>query len=225
MQTLALPTGAEARIRNETGGHVAVLVNGGTAQRVPGTWSATSEWLADRLAPRFPDLAFCEVRYRLKSWKELGSCISDAQAALDAADRPAILVGFSMGGAVAIACAQDERVGALLGLSPWIPPELALDPVAGERFDVVQGAWDRSLPGIPGVAPSHSRAGFERALAAGATGTYTLVPRGLHGVAVRSRRGRIVALPAARRWLPPIAAVLERFLHAHWDDGVRTRLR
>jgi pimeloyl-ACP methyl ester carboxylesterase len=215
MQTFALPTGAEARIRNEAGGHVAVLVNGGTAARVPGTWSATSEWLAERLAPRHPDLAFCEVRYRLKSWKELDWCIADAQAALDAADRPAILVGFSMGGAVAIACAEDERVGALLGLSPWIPPELPLDALAGERLDVVQGAWDRSLPGIPGVAPSHSRAGFERALAAGASGTYTLVPRGLHGVAVRSRRGGLVTLPAAERWLPPIEAVLERFLHGH----------
>jgi pimeloyl-ACP methyl ester carboxylesterase len=212
MRTLALPTGAEARIRNAAGGRAAVLVNGGTAARVPGTWSATSEWLAERLAPRFPDLAFCEVRYRLKSWKELGSCIADARAALEAADRPAIVVGFSMGGAVAISCAEDERVGAVLGLSPWIPPELALVPLVGERFDVVQGAWDRSLPGIPGVAPSQSRAGFERALAAGATGTYTLVPRGLHGVAVRSRRGKLVALPAAGRWLPPIAAVLEQFL-------------
>jgi pimeloyl-ACP methyl ester carboxylesterase len=213
MRTFALPTGAEARIRNQAGVRAAVLVNGGTAARVPGTWSATCEWLAERLAPRFPDLAFCEVRYRLKSWKELGSCIADARAALTAADRPAIVVGFSMGGAVAISCAEDERVGAILGLSPWIPPEVPLDAINGERFDVVQGAWDRSLPGVPGVPPSHSRAGFERALAAGATGTYTLVPRGLHGVAVRSRRGRLVALPAAERWLPPITAVLERFVH------------
>lgn len=217
MRTLALPTGADARVRNDAGGRAAVLLNGGTVARVPGTWSATSEWLAERLAPRFPDLAFYEVRYRLKSWKELHSCIADARAALEAADRPAIAVGFSMGGAVAISCAKDERVGAVLGLAPWIPPELPLDPLAGERLDVVQGAWDRSLPGIPGVAPSHSRAGFERALAAGATGTYTLVPRGLHGVAVRSRRGRLVALPGATRWLPPIAAALERFLHAHPD--------
>jgi hypothetical protein len=117
-----------------------------------------------------------------------------------------------MGGAVAIAAADDGRVGAVLGLAPWIPPELALDNLAGERFDVVQGAWDRSLPGIPGVSPSHSRAGFERALAAGATGTYTLVARGLHGVAVRSRGGTLVALPRARGWLSPVTAALERFL-------------
>lgn len=213
MRTLTLPTGAEARVRNEDAACAVVLVNGGTAKRVPGTWSATSEWLAQRLAPRFPGLAFCEVRYRLKSWRELGSCVSDTRAALDAADRPTILVGFSMGGAVAIASADDPRVGAVLGLAPWIPPELPLDTIAGERFDVVQGALDRSLPGIPGVSPAHSRAGFERVLAAGATGTYTLVPRALHGVAVRSHRtGGLVTLPGARRWLAPVSAALERFL-------------
>jgi hypothetical protein len=42
---------------------------------------------------------------------------------------------------------------------------------------------------------------------------------------VRSRRGNLLALPAAGRWLPPIAAVLERFLRAERNDGGRTRLR
>jgi hypothetical protein len=79
------------------------------------------------------------------------------------------------------------------------------------RFDVVQGEWDRSLPGIPGVSPRHSRAGFERALAAGAHGTYMLVPHGLHGVAVRGFAGRVVRLPRASRWLEPVAGALARF--------------
>ena len=65
VRTLTLPTGAEARVRNEDAACAVVLVTGGTAKRVPGTWSATSEWLAQRLAPRFPGLAFFEVRYRL----------------------------------------------------------------------------------------------------------------------------------------------------------------
>ncbi len=69
------------------------------------------------------------------------------------------------------------------------PAELEVDTLDGMRFDVVQGAWDRWLPGVPGVSPSHSRAGYERARAAGAVGTYTLVPRGLHGVALRARNG------------------------------------
>jgi pimeloyl-ACP methyl ester carboxylesterase len=211
VRTLTLPTGAEARVRNEDAPRVAVLVNGGSANRVPGTWSATSEWLAQRLSPRFPAIAFVEVRYRTKSWHELPACVADAEAALDAADRRALLVGFSMGGAVAIGAARHDRAGPVLGLAPWIPPELDLAPLANRRFDVVQGAWDRWLPGIPGVSATHSREGFERALAAGATGTYTLIPRGLHGVAVRARRGGLVTLPGAGRWLEPVSRALTAF--------------
>jgi pimeloyl-ACP methyl ester carboxylesterase len=210
-RTFALSTGAEARIRNENAARAAVLVNGGTSRPLPGTWSATSEWLADRLAPRFPQLAFLEVRYRTRSWRELGSCLEDAASALDAAGRPALFVGFSMGGAVAIGTAGDSRVEAVLGLAPWIPDELDVRGVAGKRVDVVHGAWDAPLPGIPGVRPSHSRAGFDRLLACGARGNYVLVPRGLHGVAVRSRRGGLVTLPGAGRWLAPVSAALQRF--------------
>jgi pimeloyl-ACP methyl ester carboxylesterase len=211
MHTLRLATGAEARVRNEDAPEAVVLVNGGTARRVPGTWSATSEWLAQRLSPRFPDLAFVEVRYRTKSWRELPSCVEDAGAALDRLDRPTMLVGFSMGGAVAIGAAEHASAGPILGLAPWIPPELDLDPLAGRRLDVVHGEWDRSFPGIPGVSPAHSREGFERALEAGATGTYTLIPRGLHGVALRSRRGGLVTLPRAGNWVEPVARSLARF--------------
>lgn len=213
-RTFALATGAEARIRNEDAARAAVLVNGGTSKPRSGTWSATSEWLARRLAPRFPQLAFVEVRYRTRSWRELDSCLEDAASALDGAGRPALLVGFSMGGAVAIGSAGDPRVEAVLGLAPWIPDGLDVRGVAGKRVDVVHGAWDRPLPGIPGVSPSHSRAGFDRLLSSGARGSYVLVPRGLHGVAVRSRRGGLVTLPAAGRWLAPVSVALERFAAA-----------
>ena len=210
-QTFPLARGAEARARNSDAPLAAILVNGGTARRVPGTWSATSEWLAERLAERFPEIAFIEVRYRTKSWNELGSCMEDAADALDAAARPAILVGFSMGGAVAIGVADHERVEAVLGLAPWIPTQLDLRTLGGKRFDVVHGAWDRWLPLVPGVSASHSRSGFERARAAGAHGSYTLIPRGLHGVALRSGRGSLVTLPRARAWLDPVSAAVERF--------------
>lgn len=211
MRPFRLAHGADARVRNPDAPRAAVLVNGGTSRRVPGTWSATSEWLAERLADRFPEVAFVEVRYRTKSWNELPSCMEDASDALATADRPSILVGFSMGGAVAIGAAADQRVGAVLGLAPWIPPQLDLDPLRGKRFDVVHGAWDRWLPLVPGVSPTHSRSGFERALAAGANGSYMLVPRGLHGVALRSRGGSLVTLPRARAWLAPVSRAIERF--------------
>ncbi|RDI74800.1 hypothetical protein Gocc_1689 [Gaiella occulta] len=35
-----------------------MLLDGGSARALPGTWSATSELLADALAPRFPCFAF-----------------------------------------------------------------------------------------------------------------------------------------------------------------------
>ena len=152
-----------------------------------------------------------EVRYRTKSWNELPSCIEDAEDALTATARPSILVGFSMGGAVAIGAADHEGAAAVLGLAPWIPPQLDLRPLRGKRFDVVHGAWDRWFPLVPGVSAAHSRSGFERALAAGAHGTYTVIPRGLHGVALRSRNGSLVTLPRAKAWLGPVSAAIERF--------------
>jgi len=77
----SLGTGAEARLRNEGAPLAVVLANGGTAKPVAGTWSATSELLAEELAPRHPGIAFAEVRYRVKSWKELDSCMADTAAA------------------------------------------------------------------------------------------------------------------------------------------------
>jgi dienelactone hydrolase len=178
-----------------------VCVNGGQAASVPGTWSATLELLVQRLAPRFPTFQFAEVRYRVKSWNRLHECVDDARAAIDAvgADR-VLLVGFSMGGAVSISCADDARVVGVLGLAPWIPERLSVEPLRGKRLRVLHGSLDRALPGIPGVAPSLARQGFERARAVGAEGELTLIPGAVHGLALRAR-GRLVALPRTRRWL------------------------
>src|SRR5205085_2059744 len=76
-----LPTGADLRLTGD-GTTAVVCVNGGQAQEVAGTWSASLEWLVQRLAPRFPQLAFAEVRYRVKSWRRLDACIEDARAAI-----------------------------------------------------------------------------------------------------------------------------------------------
>ena len=213
-----LPTGAEARLRNEGAGLAAVLANGGTAKHVPGTWSATSELLAEELAPRHPKIAFAEVRYRVKSWQALDSCMADAEAALDVVDglvaRRALLIGFSMGGAVSIGVASHDSVDGVLGLAPWIPEQLSLDVLAGKRLDVLHGAWDRWLPGIPGVSPESSRRGFERARALGAEGTYTILDRALHGAAVRRRSGELVRLPRWRAWVEHVHGSLERFAAA-----------
>lgn len=205
-----LATGGDIRLRNESAPLAVVLLNGGAARAVPGTWSATSELLADELASRFPGLAFGEVRYRVKTWNELDSCIADARAALDLVARPSLLVGFSMGGAVAIGVAGHGAVTGVLGLAPWIPERLPLDGLRGKRFDVLHGAWDRYLPGIPGVSAASSKRGFERAHALGIEGTYTLITRGLHGAALRRGSGAIVRLPRAQAWIDGVAACLER---------------
>jgi pimeloyl-ACP methyl ester carboxylesterase len=214
MRTVSLSSGAEARVHNEGAPLAGIVVNGGTAKPVPGTWSATGELLARELALRCPRVSFVEVRYRLKSWHALSSCMDDAVSALDLAEslgaRAASLIGFSMGGAVSIGVAGDERVAGVLGLAPWIPDRLSVEGLSGKRFDVIHGAWDRHLPGVPGVSPISSRVGFERARAAGAHGSYTVIPRGLHGCAVRAPSGGLLRLPRWREWVELTMAVLGR---------------
>jgi pimeloyl-ACP methyl ester carboxylesterase len=195
-----------------------VLVNGGQAGDVPGTWSATLEWLVRRLAPLLPGLAFAEVRFRLKSWKRLDMCAEDALATLELVlshgARKCALVGFSMGGAVAIKAAGHERVASVIGLAPWIPDRLDLTPLAGRRFAVIHGALDRFLPGIPGVSPGNSMRGYRRARELGVLDAeYTLIPGGLHGVAVHAPWG-LTPLPRARRWAELIELELRRFQEA-----------
>jgi pimeloyl-ACP methyl ester carboxylesterase len=208
-----LDTGAE--LRRTGGGHagVVVCVNGGQARELAGTWSASVEWLIRRLAPRLPELSFGEVRYRVKSWRRLDWCVEDARAALEevSAER-ALLLGFSMGGAVAISVASDPSVRGVVGLAPWIPEELDVSPIAGKRLAVVHGALDRVLPGIPGVSPALSRRGLERARAVGAECSYTLVPGAVHGVALRAPWGGLVPLPRAGRWVELVEDELRRFL-------------
>jgi dienelactone hydrolase len=194
------------------GAKAVVCMNGGQESEVPGTWSASIEWLVGRIAPRFPSLAFAEVRYRVKSWRVLDMCVEDALAAVEAVGADdVLLVGFSMGGAVSISAADDPRVAGVLGLAPWIPDQLDVAPLAGKRLDVLHGSLDRRLPGVPGVAATQSRHGFERARALGVPGTYTLIRGGVHGLALRPRRGALVPLPRASAWAALAAARVAAF--------------
>ncbi|HET7758517.1 MAG TPA: hypothetical protein VFK62_01210 [Gaiellaceae bacterium] len=209
VEVVRLPTGAELRLSG-SGSTAVVCVNGGQAQEVEGTWSASLEWLVRRLAPRFRDVLFAEVRYRVKSWRRLDSCIEDARAAVQGAGaQRALLLGFSMGGAVAISAADEPSVERVLGLAPWIPDRLSLEPLRGKRLDVLHGSLDRWLPGIPGVSPASSRRGFERARALGVAGRYELIQGALHGIALRAHWGRPVPLPRAGAWERRVAAQLE----------------
>jgi pimeloyl-ACP methyl ester carboxylesterase len=209
---IELSTGAELRVTGPRGERAVVCVNGGQAADVPGTWSASLDWLVRRLAPRFPGLAFGEVKYRIKSWKRLDLCTEDALAAIDelGAERT-LLIGFSMGGAVAIKAARNSTVNEVVGLAPWIPDRLDLSPLDGRRLAVFHGSLDRYFPGIPGVNPSNSRRGYERAKARGIEASYTLIPGALHGIAVRGPWGKPIPLPRARAWAGYAASAVENW--------------
>ena len=213
MSTVLLPTGAELRLTGAQEAAAAVVcVNGGQGGEVEGTWSASLEWLVRRLAPQFPELAFAEVRYRIKSWKKLDWCIDDALAAIEATGaRRTLLLGFSMGGAVASQAAAAPSVDAVVGLAPWFPDRLPLDAVRGKRLRVLHGSLDRWLPGVPGVSPASSRRGFDRARSLGVEGEYTIIPGAVHGLALRAHWGRPVPLPRARTWATLVAGELTRF--------------
>jgi dienelactone hydrolase len=213
--TVELASGAAARLTGTESRSAVVLVNGGQGGEVPGTWSATLEWLVWRLAPLLPELCFAEVRFRIKSWKRLDMCAEDAVSALElvrerGAERCA-LVGFSMGGAVAVRAASHPAVTTVVGLAPWLPDRLDLSPLAAKRFAVIHGALDRYLPGIPGVSPGNSMRGYARARELGVLDAeYTLIPGGLHGVALRAPWG-LVRLPRAGRWARLLELELRRF--------------
>ena len=194
------------RLTGSTGRLAVVCVNGGQRNEVEGTWSASLEWLVRRLAPRFPELGFAEVRYRIKSWRRLDWCVADARAAVVETGAPrTLLLGFSMGGAVAVQAAVEPLVEEVLGLAPWLPDRLSFEPIRAKRLAVLHGSLDRGLPWIPGVSAASSRRGFERARALGVQGDYAL-----HGIAVRVG-GRPVPLPGAGTWARVVAAELERF--------------
>jgi pimeloyl-ACP methyl ester carboxylesterase len=203
------------RVSGPSDGNAVVCVNGGQHREVPGTWSASIEWLVGRLVPLVPELRFAEVRYRVKSWRRLDACIEDARAAVrEIGAARTLLLGFSMGGAVSIAAADEPGVAEVVGLAPWIPDQLGLDGLRHKRLTVLHGALDRWLPGIPGVSASHSRKGFERARAIGAEGRYVLIHGGLHGVALRAPWGGLVTLPKAERWADLVEEELRRFIGA-----------
>ena len=210
-----LASGAEARWTGSPGRRAVVCVDGGTAAALPGTWSASVEWLVRGLAPRLPGLGFLEVRYRTKSWRQLERCVEDGRAAIEAARAAGVeelaLLAFSMGGAVAVRNAAEPEVQVVAGVNPWLPPQLELEPLLGRRLAIVHGSLDAPLPGIPGVKPAMSRAACERARSLGVDVVRTMVPGAFHAVALRRRSGGLFALPGARRYAGLVGAELERF--------------
>ena len=123
------------------------------------------------------------------------------------ASSPIALLGFSMGGGIAIGVAGDPRVRGVIGLAPWVPDQIALGTLRGKRLAILHGSRDRYLPLLPGVPPEHSRRVMERAAAAGAHTSHTLIDGAMHAIAVRTPFG-LIPLPHARAWSAAVAAHL-----------------
>ncbi len=214
-RVVRLASGADARVTGEPAERAVICVNGGRGHDVEGDWSATLEYLVARLSPEFPELAFLQVRYRIKSWKRLDLCIEDGTAAVEAAvsdgAREIALLGFSMGGAVAIGIADHPSVSTVIGLAPWIPDRMDVSSLDGKRLAVVHGKLDAWIPGIPGVSPRHTLRGVDRIRERGVAASHTLISGAVHGVALHGPGESLVPLPRAHRWTRLVADELERF--------------
>lgn len=201
---VTLPSGGELRTSGPADADsLVLLVGGGTGHSSPGKWSSSMTWLAPRVRRAVgPRVRIGQVRYLDTSWNELHLAIADVRAALEheaARSRPPsriVLLALSMGGATCLANAGTPGVVGLVTMAPWFPPEIPVDGLAGRRLVVVHGALDNALPFVPGTSLERSRATVELARAEGADATWTGVPLGLHGLAVRWG-GRLWALPRA----------------------------
>jgi predicted esterase len=208
-----LSAGASLRLSKPTDdleGRLVVLGLGGSGFRAATPrWSASITWLMRRLERDLPELAYAELRYRDRSLHAIGESIRDAREALGVvpASSPIALLGFSMGGGIAIAVAGDPRVRGVIGLAPWVPDQISLAPLRGRRLAILHGSRDGDLPLLPGVSPEHSRRAMERAGAAGARTSYTLIDRAIHAIALRTPLG-LVPLPHAGAWSAAVAGHL-----------------
>ena len=178
-EPITLATGAEARLRGPASPLAVVCANGGQGRDVPGTWSASIEWLVGELAPAFPSLRFAEVRYRIKSWNRLDMCVEDALAAIEAAGgERTLLVGFSMGGLVCVrAAGRSDRRGRARARPLASRPARPL----AARGEAVRRAARVARPlaaGDPGRQPDALAQGLRaRASSLGVEGTYTKISR------------------------------------------------
>jgi dienelactone hydrolase len=233
IQEVALPGAAALRVRGGSDGGAApslLLLGGSTHRDGAGTWSATSEWLARRIAREHPDWSVAEVRHRAGSRPRLAAAVEDGHAAICALAAmgrpPGALVGFSLGGRVAVALAGAESVRSVVGLAAWLPDGVDLRPLVGRRLHLAHGTLDRTLPGVPGISPRISEAAAARAEALGVPTELTMIAGGVHGVAARGRFTGLLPLPRAGRWARMVMdAVAHDVAPAGPAPGLRTAPR
>jgi dienelactone hydrolase len=125
--------------------------------------------------------------YRYRGWNGVeASPLADAHWALaDLRNRhgdvPAVLIGHSMGGRVALRAAGEPGVLGAVALAPWVTPNDPVAQLAGKRVLIVHGNLDFV------TSPRASRRYAERAQAAGADARYRLIHGDTHAMLVRAR--------------------------------------
>ena len=158
---MRLSTGAELRVTGPVEECAVVCVNGGQSRELEGTWSASVEWLVRSLAPRLPELGFAEVRYRVKSWRKLESCVEDARAAVGELGAPRaralparrVVVGDPRARARAARAERQDAVGRPVG-APATP---AGGELTKRRSSSSTSSAQRSAFGSPTSAPHGAR--------------------------------------------------------------------
>ena len=203
MDVTTLVTGAQMRTTNPHGRAAVVCVNGGQARRGRGNVERVAR-VARRPARAAASRGSRSPRCATGSSRGSGSTAASRTRARRSGEVGAertLLLGFSMGGAVAIAC-RGRAVGraACSASRRGSPTGCRSSRCAASASTSSTARSTAGCPGIPGVSPAlvaarlRARAGARRRRA-----RYELIPGALHAIALRAHWGRPVPLPRARR--------------------------
>jgi len=127
------------------------------------------------------------VRYRYRGWNGRDrSPVADVDWALEEVRRrhgtvPVVLVGHSMGGRTALACAGAPTVKGVCALAPWTEDRDPVGQLAGGTVLIVHGSADVV------TSPKASRAFARRAAQVAARVGYISLPLEMHAMVFRWR--------------------------------------
>ena len=149
----------EARSTGPEGVPAVVCMNGGQGAQVPGTWSATIEWLVRRLAPGLPDLRFA---WSCATGSSRGSGSTGASRTRWRRSRmraPSERYSWASRWEAPWRCwaAAHPSVTGVLGLAPWLHDRLDLAPLRAGGWTCCTARSTAGCPASP-VSARRSRA-------------------------------------------------------------------
>lgn len=144
------------------------------------------EWAVARAGRR--RIAVASMRYAVRGWNGAeASPLHDTELALEqvAARHPGVpigLLGYSMGGRVALHLAGDERVRAIAAVAPWVEGADRVRAHPGLHVLVMHGTRDRI------TSPRQSRILTDSLAAQGVDASWVAVADDGHSLLRRARR-------------------------------------